>query len=163
MAEIRLRGITSLKVGDILPSGGMATTLAAFGVTYEGTATLETAEAAITDFFSEENDTPEESVAIPGKTTVKWSTIDFTPATLDAELGGTVVGTKWEAPSAVETIEKSIEIITRTGVHIDIARAKIDARIVASLSKSALGQVEIIATVLTPTLAGLAPMHIHHP
>lgn len=163
MAEQRIRGITSLKVGDILTDGSMATTLTAFGVTYEGTAILEQAESTTTDFFSEENDDPEETVQIKGKTTLKWATIDFTGSTLESELGGTVVGTKWEAPSATETIEKSIEIVTRTGVHIDIPRAKIDARIVANLSKSALGQIEITATVLTPTKSGLAALFVHKP
>lgn len=162
MAEIRTIGITTLKVGDILPDGGMATTLAALGVTLEGTATLETAESSVTDFFSEESDVAIETIETPGKTVLKWNIVDFTPATLDAVLGGSVTGSTWSAPDASETIEKSIEIVTRKNLHIEISRAKIAARLVMNLSKSALGQVEISATVLDPSKTGEAAMRIFY-
>ena len=152
--EIRTLGITSIKLGTILGTGGMATTLTALGATFEGTATLEQAEATETNFFSEESDTPIETISVPGVITLKWAIVDFTPATLQTVLGGDIATTKWIVPAAAPTVEKSIEIITRKNLHIEITRAKISARLSMALGKANLGQVMITATVLVPTLAG---------
>jgi hypothetical protein len=86
----------------------MGTTLAALGVTYKDTAEITQDDPVITEHNSEENDEPEETIATKGKTTVKWSIIDATPATLVKVLGGTVTGTApdevWNAPATATDI-----------------------------------------------------------
>jgi hypothetical protein len=154
MAEKYVRGITSLKIGDILPSGGMATTLASIGTVFEGTATLETAEATVNKFFGEQSDDPIDQSETPGETTLKFNLVDVTPAAMLAVLGGTVVTTTWKAPASAPSIEKSIEVITRTGIHIEITRAKIVARLSMALGKASMGQIAVVATKLVPSLSG---------
>jgi hypothetical protein len=164
MAEFRTIGLTSIKVGAIAGDGGMGTTLAALGVTYQDTAVLEQGEPEKTEFYSEESDDPIEVEVKAGITTVKWSITDFTPTILASILGGTATGTapndKWEAPDAAASIEKSVEILTKKGMYIRIPRAKIVAKININLSKKNIGLVDIVATVLKPTKAATASFNV---
>jgi hypothetical protein len=155
--EKRSIGLQSLKIGDVDATGGMGTTLAALGVTLADSAELVQEDGATTDINSEENDDPEEIIEEKGKTTLKFSIIDYTPATLEKVLGGTVTGvgeaSVWSAPSSLEVIEKSIEIISKSNVKYEIVRARIKAKINAKFSKKGVAQIDIVATVMTPTLS----------
>lgn len=154
MSEIRTLGLESIEIGDVAGDGGMGTTLAELGVTYRDTAELVQEDAESTEHFSEEFDEPVETIDTKGPTTVKWSIIDCTPATLAEVLGGEVTGSgataKWEAPSTAENIEKSIKITPKVGMPISIPRAKINAKINYKLARTGILLVEITAKVLTP-------------
>jgi hypothetical protein len=164
MAEIRTIGLSKIEISDVAVDGGVGTTFAALGVTYKDTAEITQEDAAITEHMCEESDDPQESIAIKGKTTVKWSIIDCTPATLVKVLGGTATGTApneiWSAPAAAVNIEKSIKITPSAGKVITIVRAKIQARINMKLARTGIFLVDITATVLTPTKAATASMTI---
>jgi hypothetical protein len=165
MAEVRSIGIKSLKIGDILPDGGMATTLAALAITFQGSAILETGDPTVTNFFGEESDDPIETTSTPGVTTLKWAITDFDPDTLVKVFGGTKSGTtpeKWLAPAAEASIEKSIELISKKDLHFEIPRAKIMAKLSANLGKENLAQIVITATVLVPTKADLSKLTIFY-
>ena len=156
MSEKRTFGLVSIKIGDVAEDGGMGTTLAVLGVTDEGSATFTKGEDTSKDFFCEESDDPIETVTKKGVTTIEWSILDFTPSTLVKVLGGTVDVTVpavpvWQAPATSAVIEKSIEAITKTGVKIQIVRAKISASVDLKLGKETIGIVKIKATALTPT------------
>lgn len=165
MAEKRSIGVASIAMGAIAGDGDMGTTLTALGVTYKDSADLQQEEAQVTDIESEENDDPEESISIKGKTTLKWSIMDMTPETLVKVLGGVVTGTapntKWTAPATVEKIERSIKVTAKNGVIYEIPRAKINAKLNVKLSKTGVALVDITATVMTPTKAGVAPITIY--
>jgi len=165
MAEIIIRGISSIKLGAILGDGDMGTTLTALGNTVLGTARLETEDPTVTDFFSEENDNPIETVSTPGKTTLTWAINDFTAATLARVLGGTAGTKTWEMPASLPSLELSCEIAMKSpsGFKINIPRLKIAGKILTDLGKNALGQVSITGTVLTPTKALLAALYTTEP
>lgn len=166
MAEKRTIGLKSIKIGDIAGDGGMGTVLAALGNTYEGTATLMQDDAEETPFYAEELDDPIEILEKKGNLKVEWAIVDFDPTTLQKVLGGEVTGAapnqKWEAPSDMPSIEKSIEIITKKNVKFEIVRARIVAKLDVNLSKKEMGLVRISATVMAPTKADTAPMSISH-
>jgi hypothetical protein len=159
MAEKRSFGLKSIKIGDIAVDGGMGTVLAALAVTSQGTANFAKAEDEVKEFFCEESDDPIELVTKKGRTTLEFSINDVTPATLEKVLGGTVdvsvpASPVWEAPDSAPDLEKSIEVISKKDVKIEIPRARINASIDWKLGTDALATVKIKATVLTPTKDG---------
>lgn len=167
MAEKRSIGISTLKIGAIAGDGGMGTTLAAVGVTYRDSAELVQDDPEITDIECEESDDPVESIEKLGNRTLRWSIMDYTPDTLVKVLGGTVTGAGtsgdpkiWNAPTVSPQIERSIEIVTKSGFKINIVRAKITAKLNAKLVKNGVALVDIEAKVLTPTKAATAPIQI---
>ena len=166
MAEVRSVGLKSIKLGDIAEDGGMGENLEVLGVTFRGTANLTTEEGTVTNFFSEENSDPEESVEEKGLTNLAWSIINLEAEKLQKCLGGTVVPATadtpavWKSPADVVNIEQSIEVLTAFGLKIEIPRARIRARINWNLARTEIAQVAITATVLKPTKAGVAPYSI---
>lgn len=163
-AEKRSIGLASIKMGPIDATGGMGTTLTTLALTLADSAELTQEDGTTTDIYSEENDDPTEIIEEKGKSMLKFSIIDYTPATLKEVLGGDVSGTGsaavWKAPSSVQIIERSIEVITKSGVKFQIVRARIKAKIVAKFSKKGVAQVDIVATILTPTLSTASPFMI---
>lgn len=164
MAEQISIGLSSLKIGDVAGDGGMGATLAAVGVTFEGTAVLTQEDGENTEFFSEESDDPIETITKKGAVTLEWAIVDFTPATLASVLGGTVVGTGaaavWHAPVDVPSVEKSIELISKKNVKYQIPRAKIVSKLDVNFSKKEIALVRIKATVMQPTKANTGSIMI---
>lgn len=167
MAEKRSIGISTLKIGAIAGDGGMGTTLAAVGVTYRDSAELVQDDADVTPIECEESDDPTEVIEKLGNRTLRWSIMDYKPATLVKVLGGTVTGAGtsvdpfvWNAPTTSPNIEQSIEIVSKTGFKIEIPRAKVMAKLNAKLVKNGVALVDIQAQVLTPTKTGVAPILI---
>lgn len=160
MSEIRTLGVQSIEVGTIANDGDVASSFTSLGKIYKDTASLQQSEAESIEHYCEENDDPEEVVSLKGATTIKWSIIDTTPATLAAVLGGSVSNNDWEAPDAGVNIEKSIKILPLRGNQIVVPRAKIDAAINYELSKKGIFRVDITAKVMKPTKANVKSMKI---
>ncbi len=162
MAEIRTLGLKKIEIGDIASDGGVSTNFQVIGVTYKDTAELTQEDPELTEHYSEENDEPEEVISAKGKTAIKWSIMDSDPDTLVDVLGGEVTGAVgsevWEAPAASVDIEKSIKITPKKGRVIIVPRARLVSKINYKLARTGIFLVEITATVLTPTKAGVAPM-----
>jgi hypothetical protein len=78
--------------------------------------------------------------------------------------GATVQSTlqleKWEAPATVPDIEQSLEISDKKGNKVEVVRAKIKAKLNISFTSDQIGQVDVVATVLTPTKAATPPYSI---
>lgn len=160
MGQITI-GLTKIELGAILESGGMGTTLAELGLTYQDSCKLTEEDSEDTEFYSEENEDPEYIKSKRGKRTLEWQCMNPDADTLALILGGTATGTPkvWEAPTSLETIEKSIKITLEDGfATIEIPRAKINAKINHEISKKGIMLIDIKATILTPELAGLAPL-----
>ena len=159
MAERRILGIGSIKVGDIAADGGVSVSFTSLGVTYKDTAELTQEEGESITHECEEQDDPIEIIPTKGKTTIKWGIVDFSPSVLVKVLGGTASGTapadKWEAPDSASIIEKSVEITDKRGVKMTFPRVSIKATINYKLAKSGIAQVIITGTVLQPTKAGV--------
>lgn len=158
MSEIRSIGLSSIKLGDVAVDGGMGTTLAALGVTYQDTAELIRDDPDITEIFSEENDEPEEVLETKGPARVRWSIMNVDPAEAAKVLGGTGTGSVYESPVAKDPIEKSIEIITKTGLKIEIPRTKINAKENFQFRKKGVLLIDVEARILTPEKDDTAPI-----
>lgn len=161
MAEIRSIGLTSLKLGAIAGDGGMGTSLTALGVTYQDTAELIREDPDITEIYSEENDEPEEVLETKGPIRLRWSILNVDPDEVVRVLGGEVTGTSpkvYNSPVSKDPIELSVEIETRTGLKIQIPRAKINAKENFQFRKKGVLLIDIEARVLTPTKANTPPI-----
>jgi hypothetical protein len=150
-------GLTSIKTGAIAGDGGMGTSLSDIGYTVADTAILATEQGTTTDFKIEEQDDPVYSIlSEKGRTTLSWSTYDVDAETLVRLFGGTRTAgppEKWEAPATTPELEQSIEANMKDGGKIEIVRAKIVSNFQWNLQKTKLAQIDIVATVLTPTKA----------
>ncbi len=81
-------GLVSAEISDIASDGGMGTALEQLGETVSETAQLATEDATQTDFTIEESDTPVESISVPGKVTLAWSTYNVDGYTMFKLFGG---------------------------------------------------------------------------
>ena len=162
MSEIRSIGLTSIKIGDVGEDGGMGTELAALGVTYQDTAELVRDDPDITEIYSEENDEPEEVLETKGPARVRWSILNVKPSDVVKVLGGNVDESGetdvYESPLAKDPIEKSIEIVTKTGLKIEIRRSKIYAKENFQFRKKGVLLIDIEARILTPEKAETPPI-----
>lgn len=73
---------------------------------------------------------------------------------------GTLVAETWDAPDAFPDIERSIKLTDKKGNVVKIPRAKISTKLGLSFSKTSLGQLDMIATVLQPAKAGTKRLSI---
>ena len=163
MAKVAI-GLTTLKMGNIAGDGGMGTSLTTVGYTVADTAIMSTEEGQSTEFLIEEQDDAVYSIlSQKGKTTLAWSCYDVDADTLVKFFGGTKIAgppESWESPASTPEIEQSIELTMKAGGKVEIARAKIVAKMTWAFQKSKLAQIDIVATVLTPTKVGEPPIVI---
>ncbi len=161
MAEIRSIGLASIKLGAIAGDGGIGTSLTVLGVTYQDTAELVREDPEITEIYSEENDEPEEVLETKGPALVRWSIMNVDPDEVVRVLGGEVTGTApkvYNSPVSKAPIELSIEIVTRSGLKIEIPRAKINAKENFQFRKKGVLLIDIEARILTPTKSNTSPI-----
>lgn len=164
MKKVVTLGLTKIEVGAIGPDGDMGTTLASLGYTYQDTCKMTTEDPETTDHYAEEEDDPIVSLSRGGKTNFVFSLMDADPETLKELLGGKVSGTgataKWEAPSKLPTIEKSVKITPEQGLQFEIPRMKLVAKFNIEFSKKGLMLIEVVGTVMQPTKAGVSKMTV---
>lgn len=155
MSEIRSYGLAKIEMGDVGVTGSMGTVLTVLGKTLDQTVDFVQDDPTITDINSTEDDTPEETFSVPGKTNLKFSIMDCTSTTLAKVMGGTVTGTApndaWNAPVSSPSIEQSVKITTKTGLTIEIARGKVTGKINYQFRKNAVLQIDVTIQVLVPT------------
>lgn len=157
----RILGLATVKMGPIAVDGGMSTALVEIGDTVRDSVVISNAEGTKQEFFIEEQDDAVESIiTAKGTMTVVWSTVNTDPATMVKFFGGTVTAASggtpafWSAPDTIPDIEESIEITDTRGNKVEIARAKLSAKMTLNFKRSALGALDVTATVLVPTKAG---------
>lgn len=61
---------------------------------------------------------------------------------------------KWEAPDSFPDVEKSVQVIDSKGNTTKFPRVKLSSKPSLSFTKDALGQVDIVGTILQPTKSG---------
>ncbi len=151
-------GLASVEMGAIAGDGGMGTSLAAVGETVSETAALTTEEPTVTDFPIEESDSPIESVVTtPGTVTLAWSSYNVDADQLVKFFGGTKVTgppVKWQAPDAFPDVEVSLKVTDKKGHVLELPRVKVRPKLSLSFTKTKLGQIDLVATILQPTKAG---------
>lgn len=83
----------------------------------------------------------------------------FTVPVATVTAGGTAAET-YELPDALPTVEKSIRVTDKKGHVVVYPRASIVPTLGLSFTKDALGQIDLVATILAPTKAGTKRMII---
>ncbi len=172
----RPTGLRKALFGDVPAAGGMPEELVQLGRTYKGTASFTTEADTVQDIYCEEEPaSPMVSLASePGIKQVKLNLAEFDNESLIAVLGGTEGAAedvtidgktysvkKYNAPSDMAQIEKSVRIITRNDNVIDIPRALVTARFQWNLTSNEIAQIELTAKILAPTGANDAPYSIY--
>lgn len=162
--EIRSVGLASIKWSPIAVDGGMGTTMSALGLTYQDTSRFYTEDGQSTELYAEEEDDPIEAFETQGLTKVDLSIMNYSPHNLARIFGGTVTGAgataKWNSPDVTPNVELSCEIITKTGLKIEIPRCRVTAKFNGEFRKRGLLLINISAKILKPTKVGLSRVMI---
>ncbi|NCB42917.1 MAG: hypothetical protein EOM59_09880 [Clostridia bacterium] len=163
--KIYTLGLSQIEAGAIAADGGMGTTLATLGYTYQDTCKMTQEDPETTDHYAEEVDDPVVSISRGGKTNFAFSIMDPSVTVLADLLGGTgtegngsTIQDKWEAPDSIPTVEKSIRITPQQGLKFEIPRMKLVSKINAEFSKKGILLIEVAGTVMQPTKSGTAKM-----
>jgi hypothetical protein len=157
MAKVFTYGLESVEFGDIATDGGLAATFSAKGLTFKDSFEINTADADMQEFMSEENDDPEVSISTQGKKGYKFQLMNPGVDELEYFLGGTVISgppKKWNAPDNTPIIEKSVKITPKVGHILTITRARITAKQAGKYAKTGLAMLDIMITVMKPTKTG---------
>lgn len=176
MEKIRSIGLKKALFGEVPENGGMPESLLQLARTMKGSASFNTEEDSTQDFYCEEEPAfPVESISTEaGLKQIKLNFIEWDNQTLIAVFGGsesepedvTIDGKtysvkKYQAPSDMVTIEKSIRVISLHNVVIDVPRAKVTAKFVWNLTRTDIAQIEVTAKVLVPVGADDKPFYIY--
>lgn len=170
MAKIGIIGLKSLKLGDVANDGGMGALLESWGYTFKQSCKMETSDPTITKFRAEEVDGVIASIAEEGDITIKWQIVKVNADILKKAFGGEVSGSgtvadpkKWDAPSSMPNIEKSIELTPKIGGVIQIPRASITAKINYEASSQGIFLIDVTAEVMVPEKEGVVKMSYIEP
>lgn len=138
---------------DTAPDEGSYLSL---GYTYKDTAIFQSEDGQNVPCECEELDDPEDEEYIGGKTTLKFSTSNLDPGSCHKVFGGTLSEDKsqWEAPASFRPQEVAVRFTTKTGLKVELTRAKMFTRINWAIKKDGYGLLEHTLTVLAPKDGG---------
>lgn len=148
------------KTGEPTTADFTETGYTPYGLTYQDTAKMSQEDGEETEFYSEENDDPEEIITKAGKTIFSFSVMNPDLDTLARLFGGTVASNIYAFPDATANIEESLLVIPRKGLKFQVPRAKIKAKFNGEFSKKWLLLLECTATVLKPTTSGMKKLYV---
>lgn len=167
MARTYGLGLVTIKMGAIAGDGGMGTSLSTLGDTVQGSAQLTQEDPTTTDFNIEEEDDPILTlVTTKGKISLAWSCYNVDGGQLEKFFGGTYTAgppASFKMPASIPELYQSLELTDKNGNIVEIVRAKITAKFNWSFSKDRLAQVDLVATVLTPTKSNTPAIQIKYP
>jgi hypothetical protein len=146
--------INAIKVGEIAPDGGEATTYAALGRTRKDTLTFTPTAATKQKIFAEEQKNPVLNVTTEESSlSLGWSLIDWEVDVLTELWGGSVVNGQWQEPDTLPTVEKSLRIEPKVGKPFIYPRVEITADIEYDTTGK-IFQIAVKAEKLQPNKAG---------
>lgn len=160
MSELISIGVKAIKVGPIPDDGTMGTVLAVLGNTYKDSASLKEDKQAVFNVDVEESDDPVKQFFTKGTKTLAFSLVDYTPETIAAVKGGSVVEGVWQDPDTANVIERAVMVISQTDLCIEIPRGSLTAVFNADLKKGAAALLDVSVTPLKPNGAGVASVNI---
>ena len=169
MSNIRLIGLTSIKVGDVGATGAMTTTLETITAIVPDSAHLVIEPPGVTDLFVEEEDLPDIQILGTSKKTIEFATRDMGGAMFEKAFGGSYDTTNgiWSAATsgAVAIKEFAIEAISKAyngkKLTIAIPRASVHAGGDLRFTKTESGQITFSCDVLIPaSITKISPMVI---
>lgn len=153
-------GLKAVKMGPIAVDGGMGTTLSEMlGATVKGTASLILNEGSYEDVEIEEEDVPYDELETQApKWVFQMESYNVSAKALNDIGGGTYTAGAEGAPDKIgfdvpETKELSVEVESRNGAKLQIARMKLRIRPQFDTQKQQFGRVIVTGTPLKPTKA----------
>lgn len=158
MSNIRLIGLTSIKIGPIGGTGAMGTTLETINAIVPDSAHLIIEPPGVTDLFVEEEDLPDIQILGTSKKTIEFATRDIGGDALVEAFGGatSATGSVWSASTAgaVAIKERCIEAISKTyngkKLKMEIPRVSVHAGGDLRFTKTESGQISFSCDVLIP-------------
>ena len=146
MASIATFGLSKIEAKAVEAEDSQYKVL---GMTYQDSCTLTQNEPEEIEHYAEECDTPIVSVSRPGKIILSFSIMDADVDTLVSLLGGNKGDNgSWNAPEVIPTVEMSIRVTQKSGMVIEIPRARVVAKFNASFSRSGMFLISVTATIL---------------
>ena len=172
MSNVRLVGLTSIKIGDITAakSMGAGASIVTVNAIVPDSAHLIFEVPGMTDLFVEESDIPDIQILGTAKKTIEFATRDMGTGILIEAFGG-AVGTGglvsvWSAPVTSLVIqERCVEAISKSinGKYLKVAipRASVKSGGDLRFTKTESGQITFSCDVLIPASSTqIAPMVI---
>lgn len=170
MSNIRLIGLTSIKIGNITATGAMGAgaSLVTISAIVPDSAHLIVEPPGATDLFVEENDLPDIQLLSSSKKTIEFATRDIGSSVLLEAFGGSYDSSTgaWSAPVTAVTIKEScIEAISKAynGQYLTLAIPRVSVKTGGDLrfSKTESGQISFSCDVLIPASSvAISPMVI---
>jgi len=169
MGKIRLIGLESIKIGDLMASGIMATgpSISTITAIVPDSAHLIFETPGVTDLYVEDADLPDISIIGTSKRTIEFATRDLGTAILLKAFGGVAATTVWSASTsgAIVANEKCVEAISKSfgnyKLKVEIPRANVRSGGDLRFAKTESGQINFAADVLmTASSTKIAPMKI---
>ena len=168
MSNVRLIGLTSIKIGDITNSKSMGAgaSIATVYAIVPDSAHLIFEVPGMTDLYIEESDIPDMQILGTAKKTLEFATRDMGTALLLEAFGGHATNTIWTAPVTSLVIqERCLEAISKSinGKYLTIAipRASVKCGGDLRFAKTESGQVTFSCDVLIPaSVTQISPMVI---
>ena len=174
MSNIRLVGLTSIKIGAITAdkSMGAGASIVTVSAIVPDSAHLIIEEPGMTDLFIEESDLPDIQILGTSKKSMEFATRDLGTGILVEAFGGTYTAPEgatlgyWSAPVTAAVIKEScIEAISKTinGKYLKIAMPRVSVKTGGDLrfTKTESGQITFKCDVLIPASSTqIAPIRI---
>ncbi|WP_047789449.1 hypothetical protein [Tenacibaculum mesophilum] len=152
MAEIKTYGLQMVKVGDPTVDGTfpLDADMSELCKTYKNSCEFVEEDPTITDEYSDQQDDPIHTFFEKGSKTIKFSTYDYSPTTLLALKGGTVLNDEWSEPVSQTEIVKAIQLVLNSGNSFKFPKARITAKFNAKLVKNGLSLLDVTIKPLSP-------------
>ena len=159
MSNIRLVGLTSIKIGDITASKAMGAgaSIVTVNAIVPDSAHLIIEAPGMTDLFIEESDLPDIQILGTSKKTIEFATRDMGSLVLLEAFGGSFNGTTgvWSAPVTAAVIKEScVEAVSKSinGKYLKIAMPRLSVKTGGDLrfTKTESGQITFACDVLIP-------------
>lgn len=167
MSNIRLIGLTSIRIGAIGGAGAMGTTLTTIVAIVPDSAHLAFEPPGVTDLFVEEEDLPDIQILSTSKKTIEFATRDMGTGVLIEAFGGAAAAAVWSMSTsgAVDIKERCIEATSKTyngkKLKIEIPRISVHAGGDLRFTKTESGQISFSCDVLIPASSTkISPMVI---
>ena len=149
-------GVEKIEYGAVDSSGGMPSTgMVQTSNTYRDSVAFDPSAGEVTDFFTEENDFPEESIVNDaGEWPIGFDILTPTTTEMAAFMGGTedLTGATsvWKASTSPSMIFKALRITPKKGYILEIPRALCSAVLRGGYKKSEPMLLHIDAKAVTP-------------
>ena len=152
MAETKTYGLQMVKTGAVVADGTFPLDAAMTELckTHKNSCEFTEDDPTITEEFSDQQDDPIHTFLEKGGKTIKFSTFDYTPATLIKLKGGTVLNDEWSEPVTQTEIVQAMQLVLNSGNSFKFPKVRIIAKFNAKLVKNGLALLEVTVKPLSP-------------